>query len=79
MNWPAFKAAAVVVLAGVLLAVGGLYHPGPDVLWTGKACPDPVVTCGSLPLGVIGAIALAVAVVEVAFGGERLGVGGENE
>ena len=38
-------------VAGILLLV-----------WTGDACPQPTVTCGTLPLGVIGAIAAGVVI-----------------
>jgi len=79
MNWSTAKLALTAGLMVVFVGGGLVAQPGPDLLWTGEACPDPVVTCGTLPLGVIVAIGLAVAVVEVGFGGERLGFGGESE
>jgi len=72
MNWATLKLLAVVVLAGVLIVVGGVFAPGPDVLWTVDACPAPVETCGGLPLGVIGSVVAAVVGVEIVVTGERV-------
>lgn len=62
MNRGVFNVAGILLLVGVFVIGGGIYQPGPAMLWTGDACPQPTVTCGTLPLGVIGAIAAGVVI-----------------
>lgn len=38
------------------LYMGAQHHPGGDMLWTGDACPVRSGVCGTVPLGIVGAM-----------------------
>lgn len=57
------RLAQLAIVASSIAAVlwGSHAQPGPNVLWSGDACPGAAGVCGTVPLAPVGIIGLGVA------------------